>query len=50
MDEVQSGFGRAGFWFAFEESGVKLKSEIMLITKARFVLDESGWKSLFLLF
>jgi len=33
VDEVQSGFGRAGSWFAISESGVR--PDILLMAKAR---------------
>jgi len=34
VDEVQSGFGRAGSWFAISESGVR--PDILLMAKVRF--------------
>lgn len=37
VDEVQSGFGRAGAWFAIQESGVR--PDILVMAKVRGISD-----------
>jgi len=48
VDEVQSGFGRAGSWFAISESGVR--PDILLMAKARYCSGRKGMEETYIYF